>query len=104
MSSDVLMLWLYFLQVFLNGRASLDPLGGEKTGLTVLDIVKHAVNTVIHTLGPEDTFALVPFSTYANVALPFTVMDASGLAEAIAAVNSLVERFDIEPCSDFSAK
>ena len=54
MSSDVLMLRLYFLQVLLNGRASLNPLGGEKTGLTVLDIVKHAVNTVIHTLGPED--------------------------------------------------
>ena len=63
----------------MNGLASLDPLGGEKTGLNLLDVVKHALNTAIHTLGPNDTFALVPFSTTAHVALPFTAMDASGL-------------------------
>ena len=73
------MLRLYFLQVLLNGLASLDLLGGEKTGLNLLDVVKHALNTAIHTLGPNDTFALVPFSTTAHVALPFTAMDASGL-------------------------
>jgi uncharacterized protein YegL len=55
----------------------------------LLDVVKHALNTAIHTLGPNDTFALVPFSTTAHVALPFTAMDASGLAKAIAAVNSM---------------
>jgi len=65
------------------------PDGGEKTGLNLLDVVKHALNTAIHTLGPNDTFALVPFSTTAHVALPFTAMDASGLAKAIAAVNSM---------------
>merc|ERR1719353_1669044 len=65
------------------------PDGGERTGLSLLDVVKHALKAVIHTLGPDDTFALVPFSTKASVSLPFTAMNANGLQKAIDAVNAM---------------
>lgn len=44
----------------------------EKHGLSLLDIVKHAVKTVVHTLQPTDRFALVVFSTTARVVLDLT--------------------------------
>ncbi len=34
----------------------------ESHGLSLLDVVKHAVRTVIHALGPEDKIAIVSFS------------------------------------------
>jgi len=42
----------------------------ERHGLSLLDIVKHAVKTVIHSLQPQDRFALVVFSTTARVVSP----------------------------------
>lgn len=35
----------------------------EYHGLTSLDIVKHAVKTIAHSLGPEDRLAVVAYST-----------------------------------------
>jgi len=66
-----------------------DPPGGERTGLNLLDVVKHALKAVLHTLGPQDNFALIPFSSTAEVTLPFTAMDATGLQTAIEAVNKM---------------
>merc|ERR1719353_1143162 len=65
------------------------PDGGERTGLSLLDVVKHALKAVIHTLGPDDSFALVPFSTTADVTLPFTAMTKDGLDSALAAVEKM---------------
>jgi hypothetical protein len=65
------------------------PDGGERTGLNLLDVVKHALKAVIHTLGPDDSFALVPFSTTADVTLPFTAMTKDGLDSALAAVEKM---------------
>merc|ERR1719333_1201821 len=65
------------------------PDGGERTGLSLLDVVKHALKAVIHTLGPEDSLALVSFSTQASVRLSFQRMDENGLKEAIAAVDRM---------------
>ncbi|KAI8801615.1 hint-domain-containing protein [Cladochytrium replicatum] len=37
-------------------------LDGQSTGLSILDLVKHSVNTIIEMLGPEDKIAFVPFT------------------------------------------
>jgi hypothetical protein len=50
----------------------------ESHGLSLLDIVKHAVRTVIAVLQPRDRFSLVSFSRTATVVLPLTAMDAGG--------------------------
>jgi hypothetical protein len=71
------------------GSPADNPDGGERTGLTLLDVVKHSLKAVIHTLGPDDSFALVPFSTTASVALSFTAMDARGVEKAVDAVNEM---------------
>jgi len=49
---------------------------GEKEGhgLTYLDILKHAVNTVINCLNANDRFALVSYSDYAKIEFPLSHM------------------------------
>jgi uncharacterized protein YegL len=64
-------------------------LEGESVGLCVLDIVKHALKTVVNTLLPEDRVAIVPFSSDARVELPFTHADEAGKAAATAALDGL---------------
>jgi uncharacterized protein YegL len=71
------------------GSAADPPDTGERTGLSLLDVVKHALKAILHTLGPDDSFALVPFSSSASVTLPFVSMDAKGLKKAIAAVDEM---------------
>jgi len=61
-------------------------------GLTILDIVKHAVKTVVHTLKDEDRFALVAFDENVDRVLALTVMTEAGREQAVAAVNSLEPR------------
>lgn len=50
------------------------PGGGERTGLSVLDLVKHACRTIISTMTVEDRLAIVTFSTESKVLQPLTVM------------------------------
>jgi hypothetical protein len=54
----------------------------ESHGLSLLDVVKHAVNTVIHILGPEDRLSLVSFSSKAKTIFTSTKMDADGKESA----------------------
>ncbi|CAE8740655.1 unnamed protein product, partial [Polarella glacialis] len=54
----------------------------ESNGLSMLDIAKHAVRTVISILGPEDRLCLVQFSRESSTVLPLTAMDAAGKAMA----------------------
>jgi len=57
-----------------------DDAGGKKNdGLSILDLVKHAVNTVAHTLGNDDRLSIVSFDSSAQVELPLTPMTANGL-------------------------
>jgi hypothetical protein len=60
----------------------------EALGLTQLDLVKHALNTVLHVLQPGDRFALVAFSSKAKVVISLTDIGA-GLAPLQAAVGTL---------------
>eukprot|EP00759_Apiculatamorpha_spiralis_P053178 PhF_6_TR6121/c0_g1_i3/m.9041 len=54
--------------------------GGKKEahGLTVLDIVTHAVKAVGRMLGPQDRLGVVAFSTDAYIVMPLTPMDNNG--------------------------
>jgi len=61
----------------------------ERHGLSLLDVVKHAVRTIIRVLGPEDRFALVAYSTQARLVYDLTRMDESGKAAADAQLEEL---------------
>eukprot|EP00658_Telonema_sp_P-2_P060582 TRINITY_DN49470_c0_g1_i1.p1 TRINITY_DN49470_c0_g1~~TRINITY_DN49470_c0_g1_i1.p1 ORF type:complete len:829 (-),score=171.09 TRINITY_DN49470_c0_g1_i1:117-2603(-) len=61
----------------------------ESHGLTLLDIVKHAVRTVIGMLDTQDRLALVIYSNQAEVAVPLLGMNAAGKAQANRALANL---------------
>lgn len=61
----------------------------EDDGLTVLDITKHAVRTIIHALKPGDNFSLVSYSNSATTNLPLTSMDEAGKARASEILDTL---------------
>jgi len=57
-------------------------------GLSMLDIVKHAVKAVMYTLGPEDRISLVTFAGKARVDFPLTKMADAARQLAVAKVES----------------
>ena len=48
----------------------------ERHGLTLLDVVKHAVRTVSNTLQAGDRLCVVSYSSDARLCVPLTAMDA----------------------------
>jgi hypothetical protein len=52
--------------------------GTESNGLTLLDVAKHGVRTVVKSLTAQDRFALVLFNDAATVKTRLTVMDEAG--------------------------
>lgn len=58
-------------------------------GLSQLDIVKHALRTIVNTLGPLDRFALVTFATSARTVLKLTPMTDAGKRTAEASIERL---------------
>jgi hypothetical protein len=67
----------------------------EKFGLSQLDLVKHALKTIIHSLQPQDRLSLVSFANSATVLFQLTKMDEDGKSSALAALGRL------EVCSIF---
>jgi Mg-chelatase subunit ChlD len=61
----------------------------ESHGLSCLDIVKHAVSTVIHTLGPQDRCAIVSYSDSARVELEPLLMNPANQKKADDKLKSL---------------
>merc|ERR1719181_926841 len=61
-------------------------------GLTVLDVVKHAVKTVMHTLGPDDRLALVAFDNMVETAFALGEMNDGGRKQAVEALEALQPR------------
>ncbi|CAE8652324.1 unnamed protein product, partial [Polarella glacialis] len=57
--------------------------------LSILDIVRHAVRTAIHTMGPQDRLGIVAYSDKATKILELTHMDEDGKASAEAALEKL---------------
>lgn len=63
--------------------------GVESHGLSLLDVVRHAVRTIIEALNDNDRLALVVFSTTARVVFPLTEMTSDAKKQALAHVDSL---------------
>ncbi|KAK4155631.1 ribosomal protein L13e-domain-containing protein [Chaetomidium leptoderma] len=55
----------------------------EDSGLSVLDLVKHAARTIMETLGPEDRLGIVTFTSRTKVLQPLTPMTAENKVETI---------------------
>ena len=73
----------------MGASASVDK--AEDSGLSVLDVVKHAVNTIIQVLNSHDHLSIVTFSTNAKVVLDNVQMTDAGKAEATQVVDSLYQ-------------
>jgi hypothetical protein len=52
--------------------------GAENSGLSLLDITKHALKTVITSLTDDDRISLVSYSNAANILCGLTPMNAAG--------------------------
>jgi hypothetical protein len=61
----------------------------ESHGLSLLDIVKHALATIIETLEPGDRLAIVAYSTKARVVVPLNALSGSTKTLATNAVKAL---------------
>jgi len=63
--------------------------GKESHGLSLLDIVKHAIKTVLETLKACDRLAIVAYSTSATITFPLRHMDPGGKRAATVALEAL---------------
>jgi hypothetical protein len=63
--------------------------GVESTGLSMLDIVKHALRTIITTLGSRDRLALVSFSSQGKIQFELMNMNEHGKKFALEKVAAL---------------
>ncbi|CAF1316855.1 unnamed protein product [Rotaria magnacalcarata] len=61
----------------------------EKFGLSRLDLVKHAIKTVVQSLQPQDRLSLVSFSHSSKIFFQLTNMTADGKSSALAALGRL---------------
>ena len=70
-------------------QAEIQNDANEKFGLSQLDLVKHAIKTIVHSLQPQDRLALVSFANNATVLFQLTKMDNDGKSSALAALERL---------------
>ena len=75
----------------MGGQATTQSIGAEAPDLSSLDLVKHAVKTIINTLGDADRLAIVSFSDSATVVCHLTLMTVSGRARATELLEKLHE-------------
>ena len=61
-----------------------------KSGLSQLDMVKHASRTIIESLGEQDKLAVIAFASYANTVYRLAPMTSGNRAEAWKAVEALL--------------
>ena len=61
----------------------------ERSGLCRLDIAKHALKTIIHSLKENDRLSIVAFESRLSVVLPLTSMDDDGRTKAFAELDKL---------------
>lgn len=59
-------------------------------GMSVLDLVKHAVKTVINTLTDQDRLSIIAFDTHARITYPLTEMTEKGRTQGVIALEELV--------------
>lgn len=68
----------------------------ERTGLSVLDLVKHACRTIMSTMTKEDRLAIVTFSNGSNVLQPLTEMTDANKEVA----KAKIEAMQLESCTN----
>jgi hypothetical protein len=73
-------------------QAEIQNDANEKFGLSQLDLVKHALKTIIHSLQPQDRLSLVSFANSATILFQLTKMDDDGKSSALAALGRLEVR------------
>lgn len=61
----------------------------ERYGLSQLDLVKHALKTIIHSLTQNDRLSIVSFSNKASILFKLRQMDGDGRLSALAALERL---------------
>lgn len=71
----------------MGGEASI--VGVENSGLSLLDITKHALKTIITSLNDTDRLSLVSYSNAAKIVCGLTFMTATGKARALSQVDTL---------------
>jgi len=64
----------------------------ETTGLTILDVTKHAVRTVFNVLEPNDRMAIVSFADDGKIDLNLTAMNEAGQKQAETCIEKLQVR------------
>ena len=71
---------MVFCACFTGAEAKLATATGstESHGLSLLDIVKHAVRTIVHSLRSTDRLSVVAYTTAARVIFPLLDMDDAG--------------------------
>lgn len=73
----------------MSDRAEIQNDKNEQYGLSQLDLVKHSIKTVIHSLQSQDRLSIVSFSDNATILFQLTTMDDEGRTNALAAVEKL---------------
>ena len=63
--------------------SSADKQGAEQTGLTILDILKHGVKTIINTCNSKHRIGIVIFSHEAIIKCPLTIVNENGKNQLI---------------------
>ena len=69
-----------------------DPSIRQEDGLIVLDIVKHALKTIILSLSPSDRLSIIAFDQAADLILPLCYLDPVSIRRAIDGVEALRPR------------
>lgn len=69
---------------------SANKMNEENTGLTVLDILKHGVKTIINTCNSKHKIAIVSFSNQAKIRCPLTVVNNEGKARLLQELELIV--------------
>lgn len=75
----------------MGAEATIQSAGGqtESHGLTLLDVAKHGVKTIVQTLNQNDRLSVVTFNHNAELVFGLTVMDDDGRKVAIEKVDSV---------------
>ena len=73
----------------MSDRAEIQNDKNEQYGLSQLDLVKHALKTIVQSLQIQDRLAIVSFSDHAKVVYQLTKMDQLGRTNALTAIENL---------------
>lgn len=76
----------------MDGAATTQEDQEGNSGLSLLDIVKHATKTVIEILGPEDCLAIITYADNATLRMPFLKMTRENKNRATRVVNEFRTR------------